>query len=138
MEKVKTKSKSKEKTVPDSKVCKICGQDKPIAEYRTHKSGFILNQCRQCEKDIAKKRIEDKKGKPTTATAAVLSALFTITTKKGKVFEASLEPIKGGRKAFEGEKVLYFKEGTTRDEARAAFSVHFSVPPTGIKTEIVE
>ena len=125
----------KEKTIPESKICTKCGKDKSIAEYRTHKSGFILNQCRQCEKDIAKKRIEDKKGK--TATATVSSSLFSITTKKGKVFEASLKPIKGYRKASAGEKVLYFKQAT-RDEARSAFSAHFSVPPTGIKTEIVE
>jgi hypothetical protein len=125
----------KEKIIPESKICTKCGTDKPIADFRTHKSGFILNQCRQCEKDIAKQRIVNKSVKKNAET---VSSLITITTKKGKVFEASLTPIKGGRKASVADKVLYFKEGTTRDEARAGFSVYYSVPQTGISSEIVE
>ena len=70
----------KAKTVPKSKVCTECGTDKPIDDFRTHKSGFNLNQCRQCERDMAKKRIEDKHSKTVTAT----------TTKKGKLIPFSI------------------------------------------------
>ena len=57
----------KEKTIPESKVCTKCGTDKPIDDFRTHKSGYNLNQCRQCERDSAKKRMEEKRNKISTA-----------------------------------------------------------------------
>ena len=59
----------KGKTNPVSKVCTVCGTNKPIDDFRTHKTrGFNLNQCRQCESDMAKKRREDKRVMTVTAT----------------------------------------------------------------------
>jgi hypothetical protein len=126
----------KEKEQSETKVCTKCNTEKPIEDFRTHKSGFSLNQCRSCEKEIALARARAKKGNPIPA--ATTPSTFTITTKKGKEFQASLEPIPKGRKATMGENTLYFHAGTTRDEARSAFSAHFLCSMTGIATEVVE
>jgi hypothetical protein len=125
----------KEQIKVEAKVCTKCKVEKPISDFRIHgKSLFILNQCRSCEKEIALARSKAKKGNP----APVASSTFTITTKKGKEFQASLKPTPGCRKATNGENVLYFPAGTTRDEARSAFSIHFNCPMTGISTVVVE
>lgn len=61
----------KMKPILDSKTCTVCGIEKPIDNFRTHKSGFILNQCRQCERDMAKKRMADKRGTAATTPQKV-------------------------------------------------------------------
>ena len=127
----------KEQIKVEAKVCTKCNVEKPISDFRIHgKSLFILNQCRSCEKEIALARARAKKG--NSAPTTPVTTTFTITTKKGKVFQASLEPTPGSRKATNGENVLYFPVGTTRDEARSAFAIHFNCPMTGIATEVVE
>ena len=133
---MKKSEKLPEATQPKTKVCTKCNSELSIENFRTHKSGYVLNQCRSCEKEIALARTHAKKGTPTPAAATPTN--FTITTKKGKEFQASLEPTPGSRKATNGENVLYFPEGTTRDEARSAFAIHFNCQMTGISTEVVE
>ena len=130
----------KEQIKVEAKVCTKCNIEKPISDFRIHgKSLFILNQCRSCEKSIALARSNAKKGNPApTHPATPATTSFTITTKKGKEFQVFLEAIPGFRKATNGEHILYFAEGTTRDEARSAFSFHFNCPMTGISTEVVE
>jgi hypothetical protein len=134
---MKKTEKQPEANQPKTKVCTKCNSELPIENFRIHgTSGFVLNQCRSCEKSIALARSQAKKGTFTPATPAPTT--FTITTKKGKEFQASLEPIPGGRKATNGENVLYFPAGTTRDEGRLAFATHFSCLMTGISFGVVE
>jgi hypothetical protein len=134
---MKKSEKKPEAIQPKTKVCTKCNIEKPFEDFRIHgTSGFVLNQCRFCEKEISLARARMKKGTPTPA--ATIPSNFTITTKKGKEFQASLEPTPGSRKATNGENVLYFPAGTTRDEARTAFSIHFNCSMTGISTEVVE
>lgn len=135
---MKKSEKQTETIQPKTKLCTKCNTEKPTEEFRTHKSGYTLNQCRSCEKEIALARSKAKKGNPAPTEPATTSPTFTITTKKGKEFQASLEPIPGGRKATNGEHTLYFPTGTTRDEARSAFAIHFNCQMTGISTEVVE
>jgi len=131
---MKKSEKQHEANKPKPKVCTKCNTEKPIEDFRTHKSGYVLNQCRSCEKEIALARSKAKKGTPVPVT----SSTFIITTKKGKEFQASMEPTPGSRKATNGEHTLYFPSETTRDESRSAFATHFSCPMTGISTEVVE
>jgi hypothetical protein len=133
---MKKSEKQPEATQPKTKVCTKCNSELPIENFRIHKSGYVLNQCRSCEKEIALARARTKKGNPLPAAATPTT--FTITTKKGKEFLASLEPTSGSRKATNGDNVLYFPAGTTRDEARSAFAIHFNCQMTGISTEVVE
>jgi hypothetical protein len=137
---MKKSEKQPEVTQPKTKVCTKCNSELPIESFRTHgTSGFVLNQCRSCEKSIALARSKAKKGTfAPTEPATPSTTTFTITTKKGKEFQASLEPTSGSRKATNGENVLYFPAGTTRDEARSAFAIHFNCQMTGISTEVVE
>lgn len=133
---MKKSEKQAEANKPKTKVCAKCATEKPIEDFRIHgTSGFVLNQCRICEKEASLARIRSKKGNPSPSTTL---STFTITTKKGNEFQASLELIPGGRKATNGEQTLYFPAGTTRDEARSAFSTHFLCSMTGIATEVVE
>ncbi len=114
--------------------CSKTGKTLPLSEFRIHSKGYYLSYCKEWEKAEAKRRREAKKGKEVK-TAKPEVALVTITTPKGRVFEASKTPIEGGRKA-EHEKadiVLYFSEDVSRDEARSAFRAHTGVPMTGIK-----
>lgn len=109
--------------------CSKTGEVLPISEFRVHAKGYYLSYCKAWEKAKAKRRRDAKAGK------TVEKAVITITTPKGKVFEASKTPIIGGRKA-ESDKtdvILYFGEGVTRDEVRSAFRAHTGVPMTGIK-----
>jgi hypothetical protein len=121
-----------EKVKVTSKVCRRCGKELDIEMFRPRVSGFILNQCKACEKELSTARRMAKK-----LTAA---GIVTITTKSGKVVEASTQPIVGGRKASSPstDKVLYFKSDTNRDAARAAFGVFADVPRTGILYQSVE
>lgn len=131
----------KEQIKFEAKVCTKCNVEKPISDFRIHgKSLFILNQCRSCEQEIALARAHAKKNNPApTEPATPISSTFTITTKKGKEFQASLEPIPVGRKATNGEHTLYFLPGTTRDEARAIFVIRYNCGSmTGISTAVVE
>lgn len=112
-------------------VCSKTGKKLAISEFRVHAKGYYLSYSKQWEKDEAKRKRALKKGVVSKPEVAVV----TITTAKGKVFEASKTPIVGGRKA-ESPKtdiVLYFKESVSRDEVRSAFRAHTGVPMTGIK-----
>lgn len=134
---MKKSEKQSEATQPKTKICTKCNSELPIENFRIHgTSHFVLNQCRSCEKEIALARARAKKGNPIPAAATPTN--FTITTKKGKEFQASFERTSGSRKATNGENVLYFPAGTTRDEARSAFAIHFNCQMTGISTEVVE
>jgi len=115
------------------KVCKRCGRELDIENFRPRVSGFILNQCRDCEKELSTARRMAKK------LAAAAPEIVKVTTKSGKIVEASINPILGGRKASSPntEKVLYFPSDITRDTARVAFSVFADVPRTGIQYERV-
>ena len=112
-------------------VCSKTGVKHPISNFRVHAKGYYLSYSKTWEQDEAKRRRELKKGNVSKPEVAVI----TITTAKGKVFEASKTPIVGGRKAeSEGtDIVLYFKEDVTRDQVRSAFKAHTGVPMTGIK-----
>ena len=65
--------------------------------------------------------------------------MITITSKSGKVIEASATPIKGGRitRSDNTNKVLYFGKNISRDAARIAFSTFANIERTGIKFEKV-
>ena len=120
-----------------TKVCTKCGGEKAEGEFRIHKSGFVLNQCKECEKAATKARRIAKLVADVTEVAEV--TVFSVTTKSGKVIEASTKPIAGGRKASSpnSDKVLYFATGVTRDTARVAFSAFANVPTTGIQCPLV-
>jgi hypothetical protein len=130
----KPEAEAKVKVEPISKVCKVCGDDKPIGDFRLHKHGYRLNKCYACEKESWKTR---SKKKDTTEAA---STLFPITTKAGQTFNVSSAPIKGGRKLVSPatDKVLYTPAEVTRDQARALFQVYADVPRTGISASVVE
>ena len=133
---MKKSEKQPEATQTKTKVCTKCNSELPIENFRVHKNSFVLNQCRECERSVALARAKFKKGNPLPSIIA--PSTFTITTKKNKEFHASLEPTSGSRKATNGENVLYFPVGTTRDEARSAFAIHFNCQMTGISTEVIE
>ena len=111
------------------KVCRKCDELKPIGEFRTRTSGFILNQCKDCEKELIKAR----------RTKVVFPSLINITTKSGKVIVASIEVIPGGRitTSDKTEKVLYFDKSVNRDTARLAFSTYANIDRTGITYSII-
>jgi len=111
----------------ETKVCKKCGRELPMTEFRIHKSGFVLNQCKDCERISAKAR--SKK-----------TGMFTVTTKSGKTYKVSGKPISGGRKVVSTatDKVLYVPANITRDEARSIFATYAKVPYTGISATVVE
>lgn len=124
---------SKINAVVTSKFCTKCGIEHKIENFRVHKSGFVLNQCKDCEKAATKAR------RTSAIAKAVISEFFKVTTKSGKTIEASTAPIAGGRKATspKTDKVLYFAPGVNRDTARIAFSAFASVPTTGIQCPLV-
>lgn len=117
------------KKVPKSKVCRRCETEKKIKEFRVRTSGFILNQCKECESELGRIR----RAKKTTPEVLV------ITTKRGKEIEASLNEIVGGNVASSPltDKVLYFGSDVNRDTARVALSTYAEVSRTGIKFEKV-
>jgi len=130
--------KKQETTEPTSKVCKVCGNEKPIGEFRLHKNGYRLGKCYACEKEAWKGRSKKTGNQSDTATAA--AALFPVTTKAGQTFNVSTFPIKGGRKVTSPstDMVLYTSPEVTRDQARAIFQVYANVPRTGISASVVE
>jgi hypothetical protein len=131
----------KEQIKVEAKVCTKCNVEKPISDFRIHgKSLFVLNQCRSCEKAIALARARAKKGNPihTDPVTPTTPTTFTITTKKGKEYLVSLEPITGSRKVTNGEHTLYFPVGTTKDEGRSAFVKHVGCSMHGVSTQVVE
>lgn len=117
---MKKSEKQPEATQPKSKTCTKCNIEKPIEDFRTHKSGYVLNQCREREKKTAFARIQAKKGTPSSATPESPTT-FTIKTKKGKEFTVSTEPFAGARMVTNGEHTVYFTFGTGKDVARSAF-----------------
>lgn len=120
---------------PTAKVCKVCNTEKPIADFRLHKSGYRLGKCYECEKASWKTRT--KKVKDITEAA---STLFPVTTKAGQTFNVSTVPIPGGRKVVSPatDKVIYTTPEVTRDQARSIFQVYADVPRAGISASIVE
>jgi hypothetical protein len=120
-----------------TKICTKCGGEKVESEFRTHKSGFVLNQCKECERAATKARRLAKASTPAPAVEEV--TVVTVKTKSGKLIEASTIPLAGGRKASSpnSDKVLYFASGVTRDTARIAFSAFAGVPTTGILCPMV-
>ena len=113
------------------KVCRKCGRDLPIEKFRPRVSGFILNQCRECEGAMNKARAIAKK--------AAVSPFISVTTKSGKVVQASTTPIVGGRMTTSPntDKVLYFSPDVNRDTARVAFSAYANISRTGINYKTV-
>lgn len=113
----------------ETKVCRRCGEEKDLMAFRTRPTGFTLNQCRKCENEMNKER-RSKKQKPQ---------FLIVTTKRGKEIQASTTPIKGGRVTLSPntEKVLYFNESVSRDDARLALSTYADVPRTGISFQKV-
>ena len=130
------------KTAVTEKVCTVCGKVLPIDAFRTHKSsGFVLNQCKECERIANNNRAKAKKGNPTAPVAKVAApATFNVTTKNGKSYEVSSTPISGGRKIVStaSDKVLFVAPGVTRDEARAIYATYAKVSYTGISASLVD
>ena len=124
---------AKIKEVVKSKFCTKCKIEHKIENFRVHKSGFVLNQCKDCEKAATKAR------RTSAIAKVVISEILKVTTKSGKTIEASTAPIAGGRKATSPntDKVLYFAPGVNRDTARIAFSAFANVPTTGIQCPLV-
>lgn len=118
-------------TEPTTKVCSVCGAEKPISEFRQHKNGYRLGKCYECEKNAWRQR--PKKTKADT------SVLFPVTTKAGHTFNVSNYPIPGGRKVTspETDMVIYTQPEVTRDQARAILQSYANVSRTGISTTIV-
>jgi hypothetical protein len=133
---MKKSEKRPEATQPQTKVCNRCHTEKDINEFRTHKSGYVLNQCRSCEKAVALARSRSKKGIPAPIETDSPS-IFTITTKKGKEYKVTTETFSGARMVTNGEHTLYFPVGTSKDASRSAFSSYYG-SSTGISTKIVE
>jgi len=115
--------------VCNEKECRRCHKVLPISKFRTRTSGFILNQCRECESELGASR-----RKP------VVSHIVEITTKSGKVVQASMQPIAGGRMTTSPltDKILYFDANVSRDVARVAFSAYADVVRTGISYQPVQ
>ena len=111
----------------ETKVCTKCGRTLPVSEYRVHKSGFVLNQCLDCERTAAKSRNAKRRGQ------------FNVTTRTGKTYKVSTSPLKGGRKvtSANSEKVLYVPAGVNRDEARSIYATYAQVPYTGISATTI-
>ena len=122
----------KEKVVLEEKECRRCHNVKKIEEFRSRPNGFTLNQCRECESELGSIRREDKKTQ--------VSPIVEITTKSGKVVQASMQPIVGGRMTTSPltDKVLYFDANVSRDVARVAFSAYADVVRTGISYQPVQ
>jgi ssDNA-binding Zn-finger/Zn-ribbon topoisomerase 1 len=115
-----------QKEMKKTKVCTKCGRTLPVSEYRVHKSGFVLNQCLDCERTAAKSRNAKRRG------------IFTVTTKNGKTYQVSTAPMKTGRKvtSTSTDKVLYVGN-VSRDEARSIFATYAGVPYTGISATTI-
>jgi NAD-dependent SIR2 family protein deacetylase len=126
----------KAKTI-ETKVCTKCGETKPTTDFRIHKSGFHLNQCRECERAANRARTAARKaakGSPAPTT-------FSVTTKSGKEYQVSSVAILGGRKVVStaSDKVIFTAPEVSRDEARAIYAAYAGVPNTGISaTKVVE
>jgi len=109
----------------ETKVCKCCGRELEVENFRLHKSGYRLGKCTDCERDAWRSR------KP--------SKTFTVTTGSGKTFEVSTKPIVGGRKVVscDSTQVLYTQVGVTRDEARSVYQSYTGVSRSGISATLV-
>jgi len=135
-------AKATAKAEVTEKVCTRCGKVLPIDAFRTHKSGFVLNQCKECERIANNARAKAKKGTATVAKVAAPATptTFNVTTKNGKSYNVSSTPISGGRKIVStaSDKVLFVAPGVTRDEARAIYATYAKVSYTGISASLVD
>ena len=68
----------------ETKICRSCGEEMKIGKFRVHKSGFVLNQCKDCEKAATKSRRLSSLSK---TAKTVVSEFLKVTTKSGKVIE---------------------------------------------------
>lgn len=119
-------------TLTEKKICRKCGNELTMDNFRVHKTGFILNQCKLCESTSSKIRARVNRNQETR------NETISIKTKSGKEYQASLKPIAGGRKAYVvNGTVIYFTSDVNRDQARCAYSAYAKVPMTGILTEKV-
>ncbi len=111
------------------KTCNKCNTPKEIKEFRIHKSGYTLNQCKSCEKLASKLRAIKRKNKTNT---------FMLKTKNGRIFKASKSPVPNSRKSshYNSSEIIYVLNAK-RDEARAIFANYANVPMTGISTPLV-
>lgn len=109
-------------TTPATKTCTKCGRELSIENFRTHKTGFVLNQCKECEREASKARAKKS------------NKSFEVKTTSGVAYKASTSPIPGGRKVTspKTDKVLYLEGSVNRDTARNLFANWAKVPYTGI------
>lgn len=115
-------------TTATTKVCTKCGTEQPIENYRVHKSGFVLNQCKHCEREASKARAA--KAKNAKATTFQLE-------KSGKSYTASLAPMAGARKVTSPNTTKVMYVNADRDTARNLFANWAGVPYTGISATLV-
>lgn len=113
-----------------TKKCTKCGRELPVENFRTHKpTGFVLNQCKDCEREASRNRAKSNKNTGTTTVEV-----------KGVNYTVSNSPIPGGRKLSSPntDQVVYVAKGIGRDLARAIFVKVARVPYTGVSATVVE
>ena len=119
------------KTVTE-KVCNRCPENgvQPIANFRTHKSGYSLNQCKCCERAASKSRRKKVVKVETLPT--------TLPTPNGRTFEVSATPVVGSRKVTSnGSTKVIYVVGATRDEARSVFQKYANVARNTVSASLV-
>ncbi len=117
------------KTVVTAKSCNRCPEkgEQPIANFRNHKSGYSLNQCKSCERTSS--RLRRKK---------VVKVPTTLTTPNGRSFEVSSTPVVGSRKVTtNGSTKVIYVVGATRDEARSVFQKYAKVARNTVSASVV-
>jgi hypothetical protein len=119
-------------TMSNTKTCNRCPEGtgpQPIANFRIHKSGYVLGQCKACEREASKSR-RVTKGTPST---------FEVSTPSGKTFKASLTPVTGSRKVtHEGTTKVIYVLGASRDEVRSVFAKYANVSRNRVKSSQVD
>jgi hypothetical protein len=115
-------------TTPTSETskCNRCNTTQAVGEFRVHKSGYVLGQCKTCERKASKLR-----RKKTTGS-------FSLETPGGKSFKVSNTPVTGSRKVtHEGTTKVVYVVGATRDEARSLFAKYANVTRNSVKATVV-
>jgi hypothetical protein len=105
-----------------SKVCKSCDTEKPIEDFRLHKSGYRLGKCYVCEKLSWKSR--------TIKQITFPGIIIPMISKSGEEFDMYTYPVTGTKKVSSKvtEKVLYVPTNISRDVARSLFQKYANVP----------
>ncbi len=120
------------KTVVTVKVCNRCPEngEQPVANFRTHKSGYSLNQCKVCERAASKARRKK--------VVKVETLPSTLSTPNGRTFEVSATPVAGSRKvSHEGTTKVIYVIGASRDEVRSIFAKYAGVTRNRVKSSLV-